>query len=376
MRNLLRFLRIALLFTAGVLSLCLILLAALIRPDISVEQLAETYAGESSRFFAVDGMIAHYRDEGPADTPALLLLHGTFASLHTWDPWVEALTPEFRIIRVDLPGFGLTGPQPDNDYSIRATLHFLEALRQETGVERWSVAGNSLGGRYAMAWAQSFPEKTDRLILLNGGGLPVRPSPIPEPADSQLTEADLSETTSASEQTAHTARPDSDTLNVQPQQAAEARPQQRNSLLLNALGNPVIRKGLSILTPKFAFRHSLREVYYDQDRITEETIHRYYELLRREGNRQAFLTRNQGTNVGADRTHLLAVPEASSLESTPVLIIWGEHDRWIPVQNAHRIAAAIPHAQLIIYEDAGHVPMEEIPLRSAADVSAFLSSPD
>lgn len=143
--------------------------------------------------------------------------------------------------------------------------------------------------------------------------------------------------------------------------------------MLDALGNPLIRKSLSILTPKFAFRHSLREVYYDQERITEETIQRYYELLRREGNRQAFLTRNQGPLAGSDRSHLPALPEPAALDDIPVLIMWGEHDRWIPVQNAHRIAAAIPHAELIIYDDAGHVPMEEIPQITAADTRRFLS---
>lgn len=361
------FLRNMLKFAGFLLLLILVLLLSLIRPDISVEKLSETFASETSRFFAVDGMIAHYRDEGPTDAPALLLLHGTFASLHTWDPWTEALTPEFRVIRVDLPGFGLTGPQPDNDYGIRATMYFLEALRRETGVESWSVAGNSLGARYAMAWAQYFPEHTDKLILLNGGGAPARPAtpePVQAPAPEQNAQAERQQSEDAVAASAQASAP--------PAPAATAQQPQRNSLLLDALSNPVIRKGLSILTPKFAFRHSLREVYYDRDRISEETVTQYYLLLRREGNRQAFLTRNQGPNVGAYRSHLPALPEPTPLDDTPVLILWGEHDRWIPVQNAHRIAAAIPHAELIIYEDAGHVPMEEIPERTAADTARFL----
>ncbi|AXJ01515.1 Pimeloyl-ACP methyl ester carboxylesterase [Cyclonatronum proteinivorum] len=356
-------------FTGFLLLLILLLLAGLIRPDLSVERLAETYATEDSHFFAVDGMIAHYRDEGPADAPVLLLLHGTFASLHTWDAWTAALTPDFRVIRVDLPGFGLTGPQPDNDYGIRATLSFLEALRRETGTESWSVAGNSLGARYAMAWAQHFPQQTESLILLNGGGIPVQTVP-PEQQQQEQQEQALVE---HEPEQAHDVVADTARASATPDTSrASAQQQQRSSLLLDALGNPVVRKGLSILTPKFAFRHSLREVYYDRERISEETVTQYYELLRREGNRQAFLTRNQGPLPGADRSHLPELPEPSSLDDTPVLILWGEHDNWIPVQNAHRIAAAIPHASLIIYEDAGHVPMEEIPDRSVADTARFL----
>lgn len=368
-----KFLRNLLKFTGFLLLLILLLIVSLIRPDISVERLSETFANESSRFIAVDGMNLHYRDEGPTDAPALLLLHGTFASLHTWDPWTETLTPEFRVIRVDLPGFGLTGPQPDNDYGIRATMYFLEALRRETGVVSWSVAGNSLGARYAMAWAQYYPEHTDKLVLLNGGGAPARPAtpePVTAPAPEQSAQTEQQQAADADAATTKASA--SASASAPPAPATTTQQPQRSSLLLDALGNPVIRKGLSILTPKFAFRHSLREVYYDPDRISEETVTQYYLLLRREGNRQAFLTRNQGPNDGADRSHLPSLPEPAPLDDIPVLIMWGEHDRWIPVQNAHRIAAAIPHAELIIYEDAGHVPMEEIPERTADDAAQFL----
>jgi len=323
----------------GVVLLLVIIIASLIRRDIPVEKLIPIYTDETSAFFEVDGMQLHYRVEG--NGPDLLLIHGTFASLHTWDDWTNYLRVDFRIIRLDLPGFGLTGPNPFNDYSTTATLHVLEKLREEVGSDAWSIAGNSLGGRIALDYARYFPERTDKLILLNAAAGFSRPT--------------VTDTSIVSNQTAST---------------------QRESLTLRAINHPKFRNFLSILTPEFAFRYSLREVYADPERITPEQITRYYHLLRRSGNRQGFLTRNQGAFDG--RPVLPALPEATPINDSeiPMLIIWGEQDTWIPVSVGHRLHQQFPNSELVIFEDAGHVPMEEIPQATAYETRKFLLSLD
>lgn len=326
--------------------LAIISVLSLIRPDIPVENLMDSYTTDSSAFLEVDDMKVHYRDEG--EGPAVFLIHGTFASLHTWDAWTEALTDSFRVVRLDLPGFGLTGPQPNNDYSAKASLFVFEELRKKLGIESWTVGGNSLGARMAAEYTRHFPEHINGLMMLNGaGGLGTRPSM-------------------------------SDTIGTK-QAGAPAVQRQRQPLVFRLLAKPRLRNTLSVLTPKFAFRHSLQEVYVDPQKITPETVTRYYELLRREGNRRSFLTRNQPPT--ADRSQIPPLPEGGYLPELdiPILILWGEQDAWIPVQNGRNLHQRLTRSELVIYENAGHVPMEEIPEISVQDARRFLngiSKPD
>ena len=151
---------------AGVaLVLALISFLALVRFDIPVEELKKTYADGTSRFVPVGGMDVHYRDEGRGFP--LVLIHGTAASLHTWDGWATALSGDFRVIRMDLPAFGLTGPAPDRDYRIGAYVRFIDDFLDTIGVTRCHLAGNSLGGLIAWNYALAHPAKVDRMILVD-----------------------------------------------------------------------------------------------------------------------------------------------------------------------------------------------------------------
>ena len=353
---------IALIF-AGLISLLLILLLSLIRPDIPVERLMESYTDETSLFLDIDGMQVHLKDEG--DGPVLLLLHGMFASLHTWDPWADALSDEFRIVRVDLPGFGITGPHPRGDYSLRASIYLLETIREELGIERWTLIGNSMGGGLALSYAQLYPNHAEYVILFNGGRLLTStPSPAltaePEPEERMENErVDTVEVRDAEETN-------------QPTVISN----ERQSLVLRALGSPTLRKALSLLTPKFIIERSLREVYGDPDRLRPETVTRYYELLRREGNRQAYLNRREMLPRQDSNLPDLPTPVTINDSEVPVLIIWGRLDSWIPVSVGYRLHEAIAHSELIIYDDLGHVPMEEDPERTIADVREYLMRMD
>ena len=293
--------------------LLLVLLLGNCYAERKVSELRETYTYPESAFLEVQGMPVHYRRIG--DGPHLLLLHGTGATLHTWEDWTAALRDSFDIISVTLPAFGLTGPHPDEDYSIGAYVDFLAAFTAKTGLDSFYLAGNSLGGLIAWEYALAHPQQVRKLVLLNAAGWP-RDKAMP--------------------------------------------------LAMRLARLPGFKLLLQRVTPKSLFRKSLREVYANPSRINDTLVDRYFQLFLREGNRRAYVQRlNQPKQSDPGRLRQLDMP---------TLILWGEKDAWIPVADAYRFKAVLPHAKLKVYPDAGHVPMEEWPQRTARDVSTFLRS--
>ena len=289
------------------------ILAALARPDLSPERLEARYAQPPSQFIQIDGLRVHYRDQGSG--PPLVLIHGTFASLHTWDGWVEELEGDYRLLRLDLPGHGLTGPRPDDDYTRQADVELIADWLDALGVERASLAGNSLGGAIAWRFALTYPDRVDKLILIDSGGL----------------------------------------------SAGESRD---SPLIFQLLEIPLLRRAAAVFTPRVFFERTLRQVYAQDDRINDELIDRYYLLLRRRGNRIALLERLQAPASQP--------PGNLSEVDHPTLIIWGDQDQWIPLEVAYRFDDRLPNAELIIIENAGHVPMEERPQETAEIAAEFL----
>lgn len=287
--------------------------AAMIRPDIPVAELIARYGAAPSRFMELEGMRIHYRDEGKG--PPLLLVHGTSSSLHTWDGWTAELAPRRRIVRLDLPGFGLTGPAPDRDYRVERYARLLAAFLDRLGIRRADVGGNSLGGRVAVTFALAHPDRVGKLILVDPAGL----SGVPPPAIFRLAQT------------------------------------------------PVVNRLLRHVTPRFLIRRNLEEVYGDASRVSDALVDRYHAMVRRAGNRTALVDRLTGAQdpVLDDRLDDLRAP---------VLIQWGEADRWIPVSNAQRFQRGIAGSQLRVYPGAGHTPMEELPVPTARDADTFLGA--
>ena len=134
--------------------------------DLSPQVVHDLHANEQSKFIKLGGLQQginlHYRDEGlnpvtHPDAPVLVLLHGIMASLHTWDGWVDTLKDDFRIIRVDIPGFGLTGPYADGIYNIKRSMDMIDQLTNELNISSFSLAGNSMGGFISWSFAANYP---------------------------------------------------------------------------------------------------------------------------------------------------------------------------------------------------------------------------
>jgi pimeloyl-ACP methyl ester carboxylesterase len=304
---------------AGVLFFGAIGLVATWAPDQPVDELKSRWAKPPSRFIEVNGMQVHLRDEGPHDDPApIVLLHGTSASLHTWQGWAVALRDRRRVIRFDLPGFGLTGPNRQNDYSIAADVLFVRAVMDKLGVQRFVLAGNSLGGQIAWTAAARMPERVDRLILVDSAGYPPQSLTTPQ---------------------------------VVP-------------LALRIARIPWLRRLASNTLPRGLIETSLRQLYGDPVKVTPDLVDLYFDMARRQGNRDA-LARRLDQAQTADLSLLKDI-------KVPTLILWGGRDRLLPPELAHRFERDIPHARLVVFDDLGHMPQEEDPERTVAEVRRFL----
>ncbi len=282
-------------------------------PDKPRAALEARYAAAPSEFLEVAGLRLHLRDTGPREAPAVILLHGFGASLHTWEAWAEALSARFRVIRLDLPGFGLTGPDPTGDYSDARSLAVLLALMDRLGLAQASLIGSSMGGRIAWTFAARHPERVERLVLMAPDGF------------------------------ASFGRAYGDAPKV-----------------------PVMMRVLPYVMPVPLLRRSAAAAYADPATLTEPLLERYRDMLLAPGVRQAILDR-VGQHVLADPVPLLRGIRA------PVLLVWGEQDRMVPVTNAADYEAALPDSRRVVFPELGHVPQEEAPARSLAPVLDFLT---
>ncbi len=285
----------------------------LYQPDRPRAALLDRYAGPPSAFLEVAGVTLHLRDTGPRDAPAVILIHGFGASLHTWEDWAAILEREFRVIRFDLPGFGLTGPDPTGDYTDARSLAVITALMDRLGIARAAILGSSMGGRIAWTFAAERPDRVERLVLMAPDGF-------------------------ASHGRGY---------GVQPRV-------------------PVVAKLLPHVMPMPMLRSTTRAAYGDPATLTEPVLQRYRDMLLAPGVRQAILDRI-AQNVLAD-------PEPYLRRITaPTLLVWGEKDGMVPVSNAADYQRLLADSRLVAFPGIGHVPQEEAPARTLEPVAAFLA---
>ncbi|AMQ56653.1 alpha/beta fold hydrolase [Algoriphagus sanaruensis] len=298
-------------------------LMLLFRSDIPAVELEEKYWTPQSHFVEVDGVNLHVRFLGEGDP--IFLLHGSFASLHTWDVWQQELSPYFMTISVDFPGHGLTGPDLEKRYSTLDYSKLILKLADKLQLPRFHLAGNSMGGGVALQIASDHPDRVLSLNLVDAAGAPQFSRTVPD--------------------------------SIQTNQRGGG------AWIFKLLENPLVSNIFLKCTPKFLFAMNMKEVYGDEAKVNAEVVDRYYELMLREGNRQATLDR-------------LRIPKQMNVNfeklTMPTLILWGGKDSWIPLSQGQRLKDAITGSNLVVFEEAGHVPMEEIPTETVSEYLRFL----
>jgi len=297
----------------ALLLLSLLLLGCQAFRSPSPDQLRERYMDPGSRMVEVAGVELHLRDEG--EGPTLILLHGASASLHTWEPWARSLRGDHRVLSLDLPPSGLTGPHPEERYDPEAYLALVNGVLDHAGVDEAILVGNSLGGYIAARYASRHPERVRGLVLISPAGYPQE---LPWP--------------------------------------------------LRLLTLPVLGRIHSWITPRWMVERGVASAYGDPGRIRPGVVDRYWELLRAPGNRSGMRRLARTMDELRDRE-----PEWVEDIRVPTLVVWGGADTFTPVELAHRWKEDLPQMELVILEGVGHVAMEELPARSLEVVRPFLA---
>ena len=305
----------ALYIICGLLLLLVVAQLTQFHADIPLDELKPAYAPAPSKFMMMDGATVHYRDEGTGYP--VVLIHGMSSSLHTWQGWSDIMSKQYRVIRMDLPAFGLTGPNTDNVYTIPYYESFIARFLDSLGVKECYMVGNSLGGLITWNYALHYPQQVKKIVLLDAAGYPMKHPPF----------------------------------------------------VLGLAQNKLLAVTMRYITPRFIVSQSMDQVYGDASKVKDSITERYFKLALRAGNRAAFIAFAKGANLRFLDT--LSIQQVK----TPTLIEWGEKDRWIPLENAQKFNRDIKSSQLVTYPGVGHIPMEEIPAQSCADAMRFLAGP-
>jgi pimeloyl-ACP methyl ester carboxylesterase len=282
--------------------------------SIPVHTLESNFQNDQSRYIEIDGLRVHYRDEG--DGPVLLLIHNELGSLHSWDGWVKELGGKYRIVRMDLPGFGLTGPASLQDYGRSATVDFISRFIDELNLTNINLVGASYGGFTAWNYALDYPDNVNKLILLAPVGYT-----------------------------------------------------QKLPLIVQVFTAPGSEMISSVAVPKPMVEQALRQGFGSKKRLTKDIINRYHHLLLREGNRTSAARFFKVLKEHSQNEYLgVGIKDIS----VPTFVMWGEQDRWTPIEYLDLWMEDIADAEFMRYPSVGHYPHEEVPTISAQDADLFI----
>lgn len=294
--------------------------------DLPYADLKAKYATSASKFMTLpDGVGVHYRDQGKADGPPIVMVHGFSANLDAWEPWVGQLGSDYRIITLDLAAHGLTTVPAGYQVSTEGQVEIVDQLTRALKVDRFVMAGNSMGGGVSWNYALAHPERVRALILVDSVGLP------PPPKAGQKQKGDG--------------------------------PPLVFMIMRSSMGRAILKQ----INPRPLAEKGLKQAYVDQSLVTPALVDRYADLALAPGHRELLMSSRPGPRTPVTLETFKAI-------TAPTLVMHGEADTVIPVEAGKALSAAIPGAKLILYPGVGHVPMEQIPEKSAQDVRVFLSS--
>lgn len=286
------------------------------QPRLTIEELRALYGDEESRYMEIGGVEVHYKDEGSG--PVLFMVHGSLSSTRTWDRITEILKSDYRIIRYDIPGYGLSGRVSDEAAANVQPVEIAEQLVERLGVKKLTFVGVSSGGTMGMYLAAKRPDLVERLIISNTPSDPVDTSHL-----------------------------------VMPESFVEAAKKSRET-------------GFSDMT---FWNEYLGFFAGDPNRISAQTRKEYYDLNRRTAEKHPIaLVARIGDGVQAKIEMAKIV--------TPTFLIWGGADPLLPESAADAITNYLGSAQIsrIIMPDVGHYPPLESPDRFAQWIAAYVEA--
>ncbi|MGB0864106.1 MAG: alpha/beta fold hydrolase [Saprospiraceae bacterium] len=292
-----------------------LLVSSCFKKDLSVAKLKSKYTNGESQFTMIEGMNVHYRDEGNERAPCILFLHDTGSSLHSYEKWADTLKLSYRVLRLDLPGFGLTGPHPSRDYSMKMYRDFLDIFLADMGAKKCYVVGTGLGGRLAWELTLAYPKRVRRMVLIGAMGFPLDKK-------------------------------------------------HQTPLEKIAKGSSTSKLYFKKFTPKKAIKRTVYQNHSDEKSVTKEQIDRQSDLLRRKGNRKAFIDRMAQEDY--NRTRRLRDIEI------PVLLAWGTDDKIVPIDHASYFHKLFPNSKVKMYPKMGHLISEEKNGKPIIDLMDFL----
>lgn len=289
-------------------------------PDTDRELMHEKYSSEQSGYIeSSGGLRLHYREQGVSQGVPILLLHGNSGSLHVFESLIDRLNDKRRIISIDLPGHGLTGPSPAEDYSYQGFAQALDLVRTKLDIDRLVLVGHSMGGWIAWRYAADHSDAVSELVLIAASGMPPRSTDPPPGIGMGI------------------------------------------RILKTRLGGFLSQHYL----PRSMTAASMRRTFYNEEFIDDASIDRFWELLRYPGNRRALSIRS---NQGRDE-HL--AHRAKDI-SAPTLLIWGEQDTFVRPSAALSFSERIANSEILILPNVGHMPMLEATAQTAEAIDAFL----
>lgn len=305
----------------GILLALVVGFLLLLTPDTDRDEMIVRYGGPDAAFAAGPaGQRIHYRDQGKRDGPAIILLHGSNASLHTWEPLVKRLGDTYRIVTLDLPGHGLTGATPDRDYGAEGMMEAVDVVAARLDLDHFILGGNSMGGWVSWRYALAQPGRVDALLLIDAAGMPLR--------------------------------------------KGESAPE--SNIGFRVLEYPFGRWLATRITPRALVERSLRGSVAKQEIVDDAMVDRYWDLLRFPGNREATVLRAR-----TDREPGMAA-RAGEI-TAPTLILFGSEDRLINPSAAKTFNERIAGSEVVLLNGIGHLPMEEAPDATASAIREFLT---
>ena len=293
----------------------LLFLAALYlwTPDKSKAELEKIYGSPKTAYVSALGVNIHYQDTGPSKNQIpILFLHGFGSSLQTWDSWSEALSSEYRVVSLDLPGFGLTGEDPSGIYTDQRSVEVLEAFLKELQIPKVVLVGNSMGGKFAWQFAARYPDQVAKLVLISPDGYA-----SPGMEYGKKTEV------------------------------------------------PAIAELYRYFFSKTFLAMNLEPAYANPKTLNDTLVNRYYDLMLAPGVRGAILARMQQTVLQEPIPSLVTI-------KVPTLLLWGEKDAFIPIANSNDYLKVMPNAKRVSLPNIGHLPQEEQPTIGLAALKEFL----